>query len=196
MHKDKNMKKITIEEYSSKWKRAFNDLKDVLLNEIEKYIISIEHVGSTSVEGLSAKPIIDIDIIVEDDDNLDAVISHLHKLGYIHLGDRGIKGREAFERINERVPFNHKNENWMDHHLYVCKEGNISLLNHLYFRDYLREHPEIAKEYGKLKRRLADECNDDIDLYVESKTSFIVEILKKTGFQIDEVESIVEQNKK
>ncbi len=190
------MKKITIEEYNSKWKTSFNDLKDVLLTEVAKNIISIEHVGSTSVVGLSAKPIIDIDIIVEDDENLDSVISHLKKFGYIHLGDRGIKGREAFERINDKVPFNNKNHIWMDHHLYVCKEGNISLLNHLHFRDYLREHPETAKEYGELKRRLANECNDDIDMYVERKTSFIVDVLKRTGFQIDEVESIAEQNKK
>ena len=78
------------------WFSRRNYIKNELSNALGQLAVSIEHVGSTAVEGLSAKPIIDIDVVIEDYDKLDAVIDALGKIGYRHEGDLGILGREAF----------------------------------------------------------------------------------------------------
>ena len=82
----------------------------------------IEHIGSTAVPGLAAKPIIDIDVVIENDALLPAVITSLAELGYTHAGDQGIPGRQAFKRQGEYVPFvPGALHPWIDHHLYVCR---------------------------------------------------------------------------
>ncbi len=93
--------------------------------------------------GLAAKPIIDIDIVI--DDNFDEVKSLLEEIGYCHEGDLGIPGRDAFKY--EGKP------HVMMHHLYVCKRDNEELQRHITFRNYLREHPDVRDRYGAVKKR-------------------------------------------
>jgi GrpB-like predicted nucleotidyltransferase (UPF0157 family) len=88
-------------------------------------------------------------------------------LGYLHLGEMGIQGREAF-REPDGPP---------RHNLYVCVHGNREWNRHLAFRDYLRNRPDAARAYGDLKRRLAAAFSDDVDAYCEAKTDFVVSIL-------------------
>ena len=90
-------KRVVVVPYSEQWKTDFETIKQYLLPVVEDIIISIEHIGSTSVEGLSAKPIIDIDIVIKDYSVVDSVIGKLASLGYIHEGNLGIKDREAFD---------------------------------------------------------------------------------------------------
>jgi len=162
---------IIVEPYNPEWKNEFEKIKDMLMPHISDIIIGIEHVGSTSVEGLSAKPIIDFNIIIESYDIFPELVNRLEALGYSHEGDLGIKAREAFKR-------NFKNE-FMDYHMYVCPKNSRELARHIVFRDYLRKYKTAADEYGKLKIQLAEKYRHDIDLYIEGKHDFLEDILRK-----------------
>ncbi|MGD7044748.1 GrpB family protein [Jeotgalibacillus proteolyticus] len=171
---------ITIKKYNPEWKNVFRELKKVLEHSLGDYILRVEHVGSTSVEGLSAKPIIDLDVVISHREILPKVIEKLSELGYSHQGDQGIKGREAFKRANSTVPFSEKNTEWMAHHLYVCALDNEELKRHLAFRDYLRANRDACLAYEKLKRELA-RTSPNRDVYTDGKEEFVFAILKKAA---------------
>ncbi len=168
-------KKVTVVPYSERWKTDFEIIRQYLLSEVEDYIMSVEHVGSTSVEGLSAKPIIDIDIVIKDYSVFDTLVERLAILGYIHEGDLGIKDREAFDyRGNGSLP---------KHHLYVCPEFSKELQRHISFRDYLRSNTEAKLQYGRIKEEGAKLFPDSIDDYIAYKSPCIEEIYKKCGLK-------------
>ena len=147
----------------------------ILLQTIGDLILGIEHIGSTAVEGLPAKPIIDIDIVIESPNFLDETILRLKDAGYIHEGNLGIEGREAFKYSGK--------EHLRKHHLYVCPKGSAELRRHITFRDYLRNNPDSAKEYGAIKEKAAKLFPDDIDKYIEYKSGYIRELYKKCGLE-------------
>lgn len=155
----------------------FHKLRDVFETEIGQWILSIEHVGSTSVKGLGAKPILDIDVVIENYSVLPPVIQGLEKMGYFHQQNWSFKGREAFGRKDTSVPRNDKYTIWIEHHLYVCNRDSEELARHLAFRNYLREHPEAVKEYDQLKKVLAKTVKDRT-AYTLGKTNFVNKILK------------------
>ena len=173
-------KKIVVEPYNSNWISQFQDLKNMIWPAVIDVAKSIEHVGSTSVPGLAAKPVIDIDIVIADMSKLNGAIKALANLGYQHRGNLGIEDREAF-RLIEPI---HK------HNLYVCPEGSIALRNHLCLRDSLRRDPSLRDEYAALKWRLSEEFPNSIDNYVDGKTDFILRVLEKSGFRPSEIEAI------
>lgn len=179
--------KIIVTDHSPQWAAAFEQLKKIYQQHLGHLVRDIQHVGSTSVPGLPAKPILDIDIIIDEEDKLPEIIRILAGMGYEYVGDLGIKDRYAFKSPSDPE---------MPHHLYVCITGSDSLQNHLLFRDYLRAHPETAAQYGELKKRLSAQFADDIDSYVEQKTAFITAVLEKTGFAQDVLKEITLQNKK
>lgn len=189
------MNKIEVEDYNSKWKSTFKELREIYDKQLHGIDVQIEHVGSTSVEGLSAKPIIDIDIIVKNESDKVRVISELSQLGYKHSGDLGIKGREAFSRESEAVPYS-EDRIWMDHHLYLLIEGCDALLNHIELRDFLRRSPQAIKEYGQLKVELSRKYPYDIDAYIEGKTQFIIDVLKNCMMDDNTLKKIIAENKK
>lgn len=167
--------KVTVLPYDKAWKSAFEEIKEEIENVIGDLIIGIEHVGSTSVEGLSAKPCIDIDIIIKDYSVLDAVISKLEMIGYIHEGDLGIKDREAFKYSNK--------PHLKTHHLYVCPQHSEELHRHITFRDYLRTHKEAVVRYSLVKETAAQLFPDNIDQYMEYKSSCIEELYILCGLK-------------
>ena len=180
------MTKIVVVDYDPTWPDTFERLRAGIWPHIEDVAAGIEHVGSTSVPGLAAKPVVDMTIVVPDPSAMKAVIDRLAGIGYRHRGDLGIPGREAFERP-EGTP---------DHHLYACAAGNDGLRNHLALRDFLRNDPEAAKEYGRLKRELAERFADDIDGYVDGKSEFILAILARAGFTGEQLADIRAINRK
>ncbi len=186
--------KLLIEEYSSTWVTTFQQLRLVYLTHLADLITDVQHVGSTSVPGLAAKPVIDIDLIINDKDNLAGVIEKLRLLGYDYLGDLGIPDREAFKPQSDQVPYAGNSRTWPKHNLYVCPADSESLRNHIVFRDFLRNNPGRAKAYGDLKKRLALENPDDIDRYVARKTSFITAVLREAGFDEHAVGRITQNN--
>lgn len=168
---------VIIENYDPRWAEEFATLQPVLARAVGSLAIAIEHVGSTAVPGLAAKPILDIDLVIAKRDQLPQVIQALGVLGYFHRGDLGIAGRESFGRQDATVPRDGSGRVWMAHHLYVCAQDSAELRRHLAFRDYLRRHPQAAAAYAQLKRELAERFRLDREAYVEHKTGFINEIL-------------------
>ena len=165
--------KVVVMPYNEAWKTEFEEIQRELKNVIGDLIIGIEHVGSTSVEGLSAKPCIDIDVIIEDYTVLESVIHKLETIGYIHEGDLGIKDREAFKYSDK--------PHLQKHHLYVCPQYSEELKRHIVFRDFLRNNSEAAAKYGSVKVQAAKLFPNDIDKYIEYKSPCIEELYKRCG---------------
>ena len=176
---------VVVVDYDATWPLVFEELRASVGGAVRDIAISIEHVGSTAVPGLAAKPVIDMDIVVAESDVVHA-IERLSELGYSHRGDLGIPLREAF-----RSPTGSRS-----HNLYVCPSHSPALANHLAFRDYLRENAEVSREYGALKKRLATRFRDDIDGYIEGKTAFIVGILERVGLTRDTIADIDTMNRR
>lgn len=168
-------KKVIVVPYDPAWKTAFEEIKGEIEHAIGDLILGVEHVGSTSVEGLSAKPCIDIDVVIRDDSVLEAVIRGLKTIGYTHEGDLGIQGREAFRYTDK--------PHLMKHHLYVCPRDSEELRRHITFRDYLRRNPEAAEKYGGVKETAARLFPEDIGKYMEYKAPCIGELYKRCGLE-------------
>ncbi len=168
---------IIVVNYDPIWPVLFQKLKDALERNIRDLPVEIEHIGSTSVPGLAAKPILDINIIIPNRDLLPTIIGRLAELGYEHNGDQGILGREAFKRTSTQVPFTEPFQNWMRHHLYVCAEDARELKRQLFFRDYLRSHPAKRDAYAELKFKLVIQFRNEREKYTDAKSSFIQGIL-------------------
>ena len=159
--------------YDETWKEDFLRIKAELQDALGGLALRIEHVGSTAVEGLSAKPIIDLDVVIRDDSMLEAAVSALLKIGYRHEGDLGIPGREAFSYDGK--------EHLRKHHLYVCPQDSAELRRHLAFRDYLRSHPDAVRAYSRIKEEGAALYPYDIEKYIEHKAPFIGKIYAEIG---------------
>ena len=168
-------KKVIVLPYDKKWQSDFEKIKEELIFALGQLIIGIEHVGSTSVVGLSSKPCIDIDIIIKDYDVFDQVVEALFKIGYIYEGDLGIKNREAFTYVEK--------PHLQMHHLYVCPIDSKELKRHLVFRDFLRKNPDEVKKYSLIKTEGALLFPNDIDKYIEHKAEYIKEIYKLCGLE-------------
>ena len=175
---------ILIEPYDELWPTWFEELKqsyEAALIGIP--IVSIEHVGSTSVPGLWAKPIIDIDIVVKGEHYHDA-ISVLEHYGYESRGERGNEGRCAFEAVNAPHETN----------TYVIEENSLALKNHLAVRDVLRRNSGLRDEYSAMKQDLVIKTSD-IDVYVNGKIEVLQRVLKLGGLSDDELEAIARVNR-
>lgn len=168
-------KKVVVVPYDESWRSAFEEIKEEIESAIGDLIIGIEHVGSTSVKGMSAKPCIDIDVIIDDYPVFDAVVRKLETIGYIHEGDLGIKGREAF-RYSDKPHL-------QAHHLYVCPRYSEELHRHITFRDFLRNDPDAVKKYSLVKETAAKLFPDDIDRYIGYKSLCIEELYALCGLK-------------
>lgn len=179
------MSVVEVKPYDPEWPLMFERIKATVWPVVQHASMSIEHVGSTSVPGLSAKPVIDACIVVASRRDIPFVVKALAKIGYEHRGDLGVPDREAFKQPLG-LP---------KHHLYASHRHSLSVKNHLGLRDYLREHPDAARAYGALKTSLAKAFPDDMESYIAGKTKFIVDILQGLGFTEDELAMIRGINK-
>ena len=159
---------VSIQDYDPAWPEAFSKLAARVNAALGSLVVTIEHIGSTAVPGLAAKPIIDLDVVLGSPADLPEGIRLLASLGYVHEGDLGITGREAF-RSPEGEP---------RHHLYVLTVGTSELRRHLAFRDALRDDNELRDKYAALKRSIAKAYQDDRSGYTEAKTDFITSITR------------------
>lgn len=171
---------MLIQEYNPMWKNDFETISKVLNKTLSNHIISIEHIGSTSVPHLAAKPIIDIDIIHDKNADFEVIRKGLESIGYFHNGNQGIENREVFKRNNLI-----KNEvlDKITHHLYVCPNDSEELQKHILFRDYLRSDKSARVQYQKLKYEIAEATNQDKKQYAYLKEirarTFINDIFEK-----------------
>jgi GrpB-like predicted nucleotidyltransferase (UPF0157 family) len=152
------------------WHQLFAEEEARLRDAIGEHVVAIEHVGSTAICGLSAKPIIDIAAAVPKAANAQRCVRPLENVGYQYRGENGIAGRYYFVKGEPRT-----------HHLHMVEVGSDLWKNHLLFRDYVRKHPEVAEEYERLKGDLAIKYERDREAYTEGKSRFIEEVLKRTG---------------
>jgi GrpB-like predicted nucleotidyltransferase (UPF0157 family) len=180
------MKTIVVVDYDPGWVTLFEQLRAQIMPAVHDVATTVEHVGSTSVPGLAAKPIVDISVVVPTEADVPVAIARLATLGYAHLGNLGVEGREAFSTPGHAPP----------HHLYVCPRNSLALANHLAVRDHLRAHPNVAHDYGELKKQLARQFTHDIDGYTEGKTEAILRILEMAGFQASELKMIERINRR
>ncbi|WP_457208751.1 GrpB family protein [Nocardioides sp. P5_C9_2] len=167
--------------WSPDWAAQFEEVASVLRGAVADVPgARVEHVGSTSVPGLAAKPILDIDVIVAPE-HVAAAVAALGTVGYVHRGDLGVAGREAF-RAPDRAPYRH---------VYVCAEGTTNLRNHLAVRDVLRRRDDLRDAYAAAKLALADDPAMDLDAYLAGKSAVVQEVLRASGeFSDDELRAI------
>lgn len=177
---------IVVVDYDPQWPEVFERLRSTVWPAVRDIAVAIEHVGSTSVPGLAAKPIIDLSVVVRDDSDLPAAIERLAMLGYVHRGNFGVDGREAFDSSAGSPA----------HNLYVCPRESPSLANHLAVRDYLRAHPETAAEYGELKQQLAKRFPHDIESYIDGKADLLLRVLRAAGLTAARLAEIERVNRK
>lgn len=171
---------MLLDPYNPKWEEDFKLIKVTLNEALLGCSFTIEHVGSTAVPELVAKPIIDVDVVYYSPTNFNEIRSRLEQIGYYHNGNQGIVGREVFKR---KELSKHKVLDHISHHLYVCSENSEELQKHILFRDYLRKNPRSREQYAKMKLKIATEANQQKKRYAILKTiqltKFIHDIVKK-----------------
>jgi GrpB-like predicted nucleotidyltransferase (UPF0157 family) len=162
---------IVVSDYDPAWAGWFDRLTAHVWPAVQHTAVRIDHVGSTSVPGLAAKPIIDMDVVVASEDDVRAAVEALAGIGYRWRGDLGVAGRQAFAApAGTDLP---------RHHLYVVVENNKAHLDHWLLRDLLRQDEDARHRYAALKRRNAGEAGGDIDAYVAAKASFVAGLLAR-----------------
>ena len=160
---------VKLEPYNERWADLFEAerlrLKAVLGDDVD-----VQHIGSTAVPGLKAKPILDIGVGIEDFDAAFAFVKPLEVLGYTFRGEHGIPRRHYFVK----GPDNNRT-----HHLHVLERTHSQWHDMIFFRDYLRTHPKIAAEYQRLKLELAQQFPHDREAYTDGKHTFVQNILNR-----------------
>jgi len=163
---------VQIVDYNPLWPEQYEREKARVLEAIPEWVVAMEHVGSTAVPGLSAKPIIDIMIGMARLSDAEATFEPLRQLGYDY--------RPEFEiLIPERRFFRKGPAEARTHHVHMVERDSAFWHDHLLFRDYLRSHPNVAKDYEALKRNLAARLGKERQAYTDAKTPFIQGILRQ-----------------
>ncbi len=156
-------RRIEVVDYCPSWRDKFNNEKSALTAVLRQPKARIWHIGSTSVAGLVAKPIIDILVGLPQVDEIDRYNKELAKLGYVAKGENGIAGRRYFQKGGIQ----------RSHHMHVFGLDHPALRAHLAFRDYLRLNADIATEYGQIKTAAALSCQHDSNQYMALKHKFV-----------------------
>ena len=157
--------RVIVTEYQPAWVEQFEEEAQALKQILKENCLKVEHIGSTSVPNLAAKPIIDFLVIVEEIEKVDLLQWEFERIGYEYMGEFGLSGRRYLRK---------------GHHVHIYQFDNTQeILRHLAFRNYLRENPAIATTYGTLKKQLAQAHPDSIDKYMDGKDAFIKKIEKE-----------------
>lgn len=158
---------MLLQQYTESWKNDFASISSILKEALVGFKISIEHIGSTSIPDLAAKPIIDIDIAYYLPDDFEKIKSGLEKIGYHHNGNQGIPDREVFKRNSTTNKY--KVLDSISHHLYVCPAHSEELQKHILFRDHLLKNEAARIQYQTMKFEIAEEANQDRKKYAQLK---------------------------
>ena len=155
--------------YHPKWADYFRQERELLLRTLGDTALEIRHIGSTSIPGMPAKPILDILVGLQTLSAVEPFVGALRSIGYEDRGNGDEPGRRYFVK---GTPENRT------HHLNFCKLNGAFWNNHILFRDYLENHPDIARQYAELKRALVGKCSNDRPAYTSGKEEFVRSILK------------------
>jgi GrpB-like predicted nucleotidyltransferase (UPF0157 family) len=158
-----------VTEYQDRWPEDFRKITRYVLSQLRTYEL-IEHIGSTSIPGMVAKPIIDL-VIVVPNGKMPCTLEELAGLEYRHQGDLGINGREAFDYLPSRIDL-------PKHHLYACYSNHPQLTGSLAFRNFLRSSGKWREKLSELKRRLDIESGSNRQMYMAGKRKLVEEIIE------------------
>lgn len=160
---------IKVVDYNPNWSSEYQKEEQCIRTILQEELVNSFHIGSTSVPGLKAKPIIDILLVVNDINKLESLSNQFEDIGYEVMGEFGITGRRYFRKGGDN----------RTHQIHAFQYNNIEEIErHLAFRDYLREHPEVCIQYGELKSQLAEQYPNDIDGYCDGKDNFVKSVEK------------------
>ncbi|CAM4421452.1 GrpB-like predicted nucleotidyltransferase (UPF0157 family) [Paenibacillus endophyticus] len=164
------MRKAEIMPWTENWNERFQTESHILAAVLEKEMIEIHHIGSTSVKQIGfAKPIIDLLVVVKNIHNLDAYNNQLESFGYTPRGENGMTGRRYFIKGGQQ----------RTHHVHCHQLGDVRIDIHLNFKQYMIKHPDDAKAYGELKVKLAEQFHHDVHMYQAGKEQFLDEMILK-----------------
>ncbi|MBO0600146.1 GrpB family protein [Sporosarcina sp. E16_3] len=163
------MRIVEVKPYDEQWVSNFDKESHKLHGVFGSEIIEVHHIGSTSVNGLQAKPIIDVMPVVRDINRIDKFNTAMLAIGYEPKGENGIAERRYFQKGGDN----------RTHHVHIYEWGNSEIERHLAFRDYLRVHSDVALEYGSLKEKLSQRFPYDIESYINGKEQLALEINRK-----------------
>ncbi len=163
-------RRVELVTWTPEWARRFEAERAALAAAIGPEVLQIEHIGSTSIPGIAAKPVIDVGVAVTRFEEARSCVEPLERLGYAYRGEHGIPRRHFFQKGDPRT-----------HNLHMLEIESAEWQNHLAFRDYLRADTDTAHEYEALKHRLAEKHRDDVEAYAEAKTDFVREVLRRAA---------------
>jgi len=164
------VRRIEVVPYDPDWPNLFRVEADRIVAVLGHEVVAIHHIGSTAIPGISAKPIIDMLVEVQDIKKIDDFNEEMIKRGYRPQGEFGIPGRRFFIKGGDAT---------RTHHIHTFQTGHPGIEQHLNFRDYMIAHPEEAQAYSRLKEELARRFPHDIEGYMAGKDGFIKEMDKK-----------------
>ena len=162
------MRRVVVVPYDPRWPERFASSSQEVVAALGSSLLGIHHIGSTAIPGIHAKPVIDMLVAASDLAAVDRRAADLESIGYEVMGEFGIAGRRYFRRdsaAGERTD-----------QVHVFEEGSPHVRRHLAFRDFMRDHPALARQYGALKQRLAEAHPNDIEAYMDGKDAFIKEM--------------------
>ena len=161
---------VELKPYNPKWKELFKHERELISTTLSDFLVDIQHIGSTAIPAIVSKPIIDIAVAIDDLSNIEQVITLLEEEGYEYRGEQGIPDRHLFVKGGEES---------RTHHIHVMDNTSFEWKKHILFRDYLIQHPSEAKQYSKLKKKLASEFEFDRGKYTDGKDEFIQRIIER-----------------
>ncbi|RIK40819.1 MAG: hypothetical protein DCC55_13765 [Chloroflexi bacterium] len=161
-------KVVALHPYDPAWPRLFQEEAARLQAAIGRYVLDIQHVGSTSIPGLAAKPIIDLAVAVANFEEAAVCIEPMERLGYEYRGENGLPRRHLFVKGTPRT-----------HHVHINEIHSADWQQQIAFRDYLRARPDLTGEYARIKQQLARQFPTDRRAYTEQKSGFIFNVLRK-----------------
>lgn len=189
--------RVTILPYDESWVTAFSTIQAALSAAlITVKVLSIEHVGSTSVPGMAAKPVIDIDIVIAEEDII-AAIAELELNGYSYHEETASLDRYSFRYNNHQRHAKGTEEQMtgeIRRNVYICGPGSLSLKNHLAVREALRNDSELRQEYSRVKMELAENDHATLSDYVDGKDAVLRKVLSKGGLSKEELDDVEKAN--
>lgn len=163
------MRQVIVTPYQASWSEAFKQEADRLETIFAERLLTVHHIGSTSVPGLSAKPILDILPVVDSLEGIETYNAAMEAIGYEVKGEFGMPGRRYYRKGGDH----------RTHHVHLYASGNPEITRHVVFRDYLREHPQEVEAYSTIKEQLANHHPEDISAYIAGKDTFVKEMEKR-----------------
>ncbi|HPE15061.1 MAG TPA: GrpB family protein [Bacilli bacterium] len=159
---------VELEDYNSNWKEDYEREEKILKEVLKDRIIEIHHIGSTSIVGLKAKPVIDILIVINSLEEITEIENLLKDYDYSNRGQQG---------VNDRYFFAKGPEDARSHYIHFTEPKSNTYFNQVYFKRYLIEHPDYIKKYCDLKQELAEKYADERPKYTQGKNEFITNVI-------------------